>query len=102
MTATTSYAARLNMRLQFVRNAFCQGMMRAYTACTASASNRQQKTDIKKHSNHMSNLEIFVYGMIATLLFSMGMLMHLLGYDEAKNKKIIEIDTDLGATKKYR
>jgi len=49
----------------------------------------------------MSNLEIFVYGMIATLLFSMGMLMHLLGYDQAKNKKTIEIDTDLGATKKY-
>lgn len=50
----------------------------------------------------MSNLEIFVYGMIATLLFSMGMLMHFLGYDQANNKKTIEIDTDLGATRKYR
>jgi len=50
----------------------------------------------------MNNLEIFVYGMIATLLFSMGMLMHVLGYNEAKNKKTIEIDTDLGATKRYQ
>ena len=46
----------------------------------------------------MNNLEIFISGVIVTVMFSVGMLFHSLGYDETKNKKTIEIDTDLGAT----
>lgn len=49
----------------------------------------------------MTNLEIFISGVLVTVLFSIGMLFHSLGYDKPKNKKTIEIDTDLGATKKY-
>jgi hypothetical protein len=49
----------------------------------------------------MSNLEIFISGVIVTVMFSIGMLFHSLGYDETKDKKTIEIDTDLGAVKKY-
>jgi hypothetical protein len=49
----------------------------------------------------MNNLEIFISGVIVTVIFSVGMLFHSLGFNEAKNKKAFEIDTDLGATKKY-
>jgi hypothetical protein len=49
----------------------------------------------------MTNLEIFISGVIVTAMFSIGMLLHSLGYDDPKNKKIIEIDVDLGATKEY-
>jgi len=49
----------------------------------------------------MNNLEIFISGVVVTVMFSIGMIFHSLGYDKTKNKKIIEIDTDLGATRKY-
>ena len=49
----------------------------------------------------MSNLEIFISGMIVTLLASFGVLFRALGYDERTNKKPFEVDTDLGATHKY-
>jgi hypothetical protein len=48
----------------------------------------------------MSNLDIFISGVLVTLLASVGMLFRTLGYDEGKNKKTFEIDTDLGATHK--
>jgi hypothetical protein len=49
----------------------------------------------------MTNLEIFISGITVTVVFSIGMLFYSLGYNETKNKKPFEIDTDLGATKKY-
>ena len=49
----------------------------------------------------MSNLEILISGMIITLIACVGVLFRTLGYDEDKNKKTFEIDTDLGAIQKY-
>lgn len=49
----------------------------------------------------MNNLEVFIAGMIAALMSSIGIVFYSLGYNETKSKKTIEIDTDLGEIKKY-
>jgi hypothetical protein len=49
----------------------------------------------------MSNVEILIAGMIVTFIACVGVLYRTLGYDEGKNKKTFEIDTDLGAIHKY-
>jgi hypothetical protein len=49
----------------------------------------------------MSNVEILISGMIVTFIVCVGVLFRTSGYDESKNKKTFEIDTDLGATQKY-
>jgi hypothetical protein len=49
----------------------------------------------------MSNVEILIAGMIVTLIACVGVLYRTLGYDEGRNKKTFEIDTDLGAIHKY-
>jgi len=49
----------------------------------------------------MSNVEILICGMLVTFIACVGVLFRTLGYDESKNKKTFEIDTDLGAIQKY-
>ena len=49
----------------------------------------------------MGNVEILISGMIVTFIVCVGVLFRTSGYDESKNKKTFEIDTDLGATQKY-
>ena len=49
----------------------------------------------------MSNVEILISGMLVTFIACVGVLCRTLGYDESKNKKTFEIDTDLGAIQKY-
>jgi hypothetical protein len=49
----------------------------------------------------MSNVEMWIAGMIVTLIAGVGVLCRTLGYDEGKNQKTFEIDTDLGAIQKY-
>jgi hypothetical protein len=52
------------------------------------------------HSQAMSNVEIFIAGMVVTLIACVGVLFRALGYDEGKVRKTFEIDTDLGATQR--
>jgi hypothetical protein len=42
-----------------------------------------------------------VAGTIVTLIVCVGVLCRTLGFDEGKNRKTFEVDTDLGATHKY-
>jgi hypothetical protein len=49
----------------------------------------------------MSNVEILIAGVIVASIAWVGVLCRTLGYDEGKNKKTFEIDTDLGAIHKY-
>jgi len=49
----------------------------------------------------MSNVDIVIAGMIVTFIACVGVLYRTLGYDEGRNNKTFEIDTDLGATHKY-
>ncbi len=49
----------------------------------------------------MSNVEILIAGMIVTFIACVGVLYRTLGYDDGKNKRAFEIDTDLGAIHKY-
>ena len=49
----------------------------------------------------MSNVEILIAGMIVTFIACVGVLYRTLGYDEGKNTKKFEVDTDLGAIHKY-
>lgn len=49
----------------------------------------------------MSNSQILISGVIVTLVVCVGVLLRTLGYDEGKDKKTFEIDTDLGAIHKY-
>jgi len=49
----------------------------------------------------MSNVEIFIAGMVVTLIACVGVLFRALGYDEGKVRKTFEIDTDLGATQRF-
>jgi hypothetical protein len=49
----------------------------------------------------MSNVAILISGMIVTFIACVGVLYRTLGYDEGKNTKAYEIDTDLGAIHRY-
>jgi hypothetical protein len=49
----------------------------------------------------MSNVEILIAGTIVTLIACLGVLYRTLGFDEGKNKRPFEVDTDLGATHSY-